>query len=258
MVRPISTLALIALVFVAHAQDIDRGEYWIDSDPGFGYAIAFNPALVPAPDIVPTGINVPLDGLPIGFHVIGFRTQDADLNWSLTNFRSIYVADSSHGDIVRIEYFWDNDPGFGLSPLDTLLTNPASDWLGALSVTVPWGTSPFTDHLLFMRSVDDRGRWSHTNLVDTVYVSGSVDVNDLFEETNISVYPNPFAEQIIVRPSDDKPLRVILYDPQGKLVADSIIRSETILDLAGKASGIYTAFFWKNLKVIHQVALVKQ
>lgn len=94
---------------LTHAQDIVRGEYWVDTDPGFGTAIAFDPALIPAPDVLPTTIIVDLSGYEPGFHVIGFRTQDALLQWSLTNLRSVVVVDSTQGQVVEIEYFWDTE-----------------------------------------------------------------------------------------------------------------------------------------------------
>ena len=56
----------------AQAQNIVRGEYWIDTDPGIGAAIPFAPALIAAPEIQPTSITVPMgyvDGLPVGVNL---------------------------------------------------------------------------------------------------------------------------------------------------------------------------------------------
>lgn len=242
----------------AQAQNIVRGEYWIDTDPGIGAAIPFAPALIAAPEIPPTSITVPMAGQSVGFHVIGFRTQDDSQRWSLTNLKSIYVADSSHGDIVRIEYFWDSDPGVGLSPLDTVLASPGSDWADTLVAVVPWGITPFADHLLFMRSQDDRGRWSLTNLVDTIAVTGSVQMAELEERTGIAVFPNPFADAITIRPTSTHPVRVVIYDPKGQLVHDGVIRSTTTIDLEHVAAGPYQAYFWEDRKVIYTITLLKQ
>lgn len=251
-------MPLTLALYTAHAQDVVRGEYWVDDDPGFGEAIPFTPPLVPAQEILPTDIQVSLAGQGVGFHVIGFRTQDVSLRWSLTNLKSIYVADSSHAEIVRIEYFWDTDPGFGLSPLDTVLSNPNANWSDTLVAEVPWGTTPWMDHLLFVRSQDDRGSWSLTTLVDTVDINGSVDVGELEYRTGITVFPNPFAEGITVSPAAAGQVRVVIYDPKGQLVYDHFINSTTTIDLARYASGPYQVYFWKDRRVIHTVTLLKQ
>lgn len=258
MVRlPLSAL-LLSVCSVVHAQDVIRGEYWIDSDPGFGQAFPFVPALVPSTDILPTEIQVSLAGRGVGFHVIGFRTQDDALRWGLTNLKSIYVADSSHGEIVEVEYFWDTDPGFGLSTLDTVLANPAMEWADTVVASIPWGTTPWNDHYLFMRSKDNRGRWSLTNLVDTVYISGSVDVADLAGQSGIAVHPNPFAEAIMITPSGTDPLRFILYDANGRVVHDELIIAATTVELPGLSAGAYQAFFWQDRKAIHSLTMIKE
>ena len=54
-----------------------------------------------------------------------------------------------------------------------------------------------------------------------------------------------------------QPLRVILYDPQGRLVHDQMVTQETHIDLQRFANGAYTAFFWKEKDRIHRVTLIK-
>jgi hypothetical protein len=103
--------------------------------------------------------------------------------------------------------------------------------------------------------MDSNGKWSLTNFfsADVVHTN----VADLFTQTGITTYPNPFSEGITVRSEDGQPLRVVLYDPQGKLVHDKVLNGETYIDLGQHASGTYTAFFWKELERIHRVQLVK-
>ncbi|MCB9165638.1 MAG: T9SS type A sorting domain-containing protein [Flavobacteriales bacterium] len=249
---------MLSMAATGQNADIVRGEYWIDTDAGFGNEIAFSPALVPGADVM-ASITVPTSGLTTGFHVLGYRTLDDDGHWSLTNTRTLYVADSSSGFVVRAESFWDVDPGFGMGDPVAGWT-PGADVAGMFYTTVP----PSLDtgyHRLFLRTLDDRGRWSLTNWsMDTIHVSEmSVGVlPGMATGSEMNVYPNPFAEQFTVQPADDRPMRVILYDPQGKLVVDRVIHSQTVLDLVGNASGIYTAFFWKDRKVIYKVPLIKR
>ena len=110
-------------------------------------------------------------------------------------------------------------------------------------------------NILMVRALDLVGRWSLTN---RVIVDGSTSAEELSAAFAISTYPNPFTEGITVRIDDGQPVRVILYDPQGKLIYDETLNGETRIDLSQHANGSYTAFFWKEMKRIHRVQLVKQ
>lgn len=111
---------------------------------------------------------------------------------------------------------------------------------------------------LAIRSHDTNGRWSLTNFIDSVTVEFSNSVQALNEAIGLSVFPNPFTDAFTVQPADAQPLRVILYDPQGKLVHDEVLNTSKRIDLSGLSNGAYTAFFWKDLERIHRVTLVKQ
>jgi hypothetical protein len=157
-------------------------------------------------------------------------------------------------DIVRGEYWIQQDDGVdGINiPFAIGGANDVVDFQLPIDLT---GYAPGT-YDVGIRVLDGTGHWSLTSHAAVLVIAP--EVAGVIDQANISVYPNPFAEQITVQPTDDQPVRVILYDPQGKLVVDRIIRSETVLNLTGRASGMYTAFFWKDLKVIHRVTLVKQ
>jgi hypothetical protein len=251
--RPFNVFALPAL------PEIARTEYFLNTDPGFGAAM--DAGVGGAGDVMNADLLADAPGATIGINSLFIRSVDANGKWSHTNNIPVLIEDSTSGLIVRMEYFWDEDPGVGLGmPYDA--STSSADLVGEVDqVAVPASFDNNSYHRLFMRALDSRGRWSQTNYrsgIDSIWVDITSDVDQLHSAANISVYPNPFAEQIKVQPTDDQPVRVILYDPQGKLVVDRIIRSETMLDLSKEASGMYTAFFWKDLKVIHRVTLVKQ
>ena len=67
--------------------NIDRAEFFFDTDPGFGSAPSAL-AFTPAPDVpsLPLGANA--GSLADGTHRIFFRTRDASNRWSLVNSRS--------------------------------------------------------------------------------------------------------------------------------------------------------------------------
>lgn len=334
MLRRITGLACLLLLGQAQAQTANmvHGEYWIDQDLGFGANTSF--ALANTPDAPGVQLPVSLAGQTPGIHTIGMRTRDADGRWSLTNFSKavvIEVPPVPPGDLAEVEYFLNQDPGFGNgasawtgSTVDTAgaLFNPdlsaATEGINTLFIRSRtsdgvWGltnhravvvitpeaptdivrvetfalpqddpgfgmadqhavTSTASDlpfyaydapvpmdvslyDILMVRSMDANGRWSLTN---RVIVDGSTSAQEMGPTWAISVYPNPFTEGITVRTDDGQPVRVILYDPQGKLIYDQMLRNETHIDLHQHASGSYTAFFWKELKRIHRVQLVKQ
>jgi hypothetical protein len=248
------TILLFLLASVVQAQtNISKIEYFFDRDPGFDSAITFT-GFAHASD-VQFQIAIP-ENLPLGIHTIGMRSKDSSGIWSHTNFFSINIADTSNGSITTLEYFWDADPGFGYG-MDTIINSPIQDITnGILYAYVPNTIVSQGIHFLFVRSQDSRGRWSHTNY-DSILVT-ITDVKDLENQIGVQAFPNPFTEQLTIKPTDNSKVRIIIYDPQGKLVIDRMIQEETQLNLKECKSGMYTAFFWKEKDRIYTMKLVKQ
>lgn len=234
---------------------IVRTEYFLNTDPGWGAGLDAD--VDGAAEIPPTAITANLNGAVPGMNTLFYRTKDAHGHWSHTNRVPLYVENAPSGEIVAAESFWDLDPGFGQGDPVPGWT-PSVDVSGQFNVMVPidigWGY-----HKLYLRTRDSHDHWSLTNWqLDSVNVRGTVDVNDLAAQTGISTYPNPFTDGITVRTDDGQPLRVVLYDPQGKLVHDKLLTGTTHIDLAHHASGAFTAFFWKDRERIHRTTLIKQ
>ena len=107
------------LVISLHAQNIapsdgviDRVEYFWDDDPGFGLATRYA-----VPDVTGSeallSMDVLTEGLGRGLHMLGVRVGNT-AGWSPT-YRYMVAVSPSDGVIDRVEYFWDEDPGFGLA-----------------------------------------------------------------------------------------------------------------------------------------------
>jgi len=138
---------------------------------------------------------------------------------------------------------------------------------GLLDMTFRPGTEIGTDFPVYSTTLQPDGKV----LIGGVFTTyDSVDRNHIARLSNdpvgipeirgdsIALYPNPFTDGTTVRSEDGKPIRVVLYDPQGRLVHDKVLNGETYIDLQGLANGTYTAFFWKELERIHKVQLIKQ
>lgn len=148
---------------------IDKIEYYIDNDPGFGLATdvfttgGFN---IDENFTVPTAVIA-----TVGFHTLVVRSRDVSGTWSVQESRSFYVSASNlttQANIVDVEYFIDTDPGYG-----------AGTSLGAFAVTnldinsvIPTNTLPAGFHVLYLRAQDSDGTWGDVES-RSFYVSAS-------------------------------------------------------------------------------------
>ena len=146
---------IVGSTSAASVTAITSFEYFFDNDPGYGNGIdlPFNPG-----DSITLFTELASDTLSSGFHVVGIRAINADGVWSPTEFRSFIVGSTNLlavSPITKIEYFYDDDPGFGLgttipvSNLDSVLLN----------VNIPPPALPGL-HTLTVRAQDADGNWS--------------------------------------------------------------------------------------------------
>ncbi|MFN5168404.1 MAG: PKD domain-containing protein [Cyclobacteriaceae bacterium] len=157
---------LVALCWagIASAQNINRFEYFFDTDPGVGASTTFTNI---APTTLITDLNIPIatTSLLPGFHTLYIRSRN-DLNqWTHTHFRNFFVATVPPApgtlNIDRIEYFIDTDPGVGLATEapgltpDDVLTNFPID-----ISAVPLTAGP---HTFYVRAKTSDGQWTHTH-----------------------------------------------------------------------------------------------
>ncbi|MET3129444.1 hypothetical protein ABID42_004568 [Arcicella rosea] len=146
---------------VTQAQNINRVEYFIDQDPGFGKGTA----LVINPNIVVSGtFSIPLSSMeiPNGLHLLAVRAKDVNNNWSVTSI-STFMKDNITSAtplsyISYAEYFIDNDPGFGKG---TTVNLEKSSQINNFNFTIPLAQDlPKGVHYLNFRVRDLSGKWS--------------------------------------------------------------------------------------------------
>ncbi len=156
-------LLLVAAVggpcLLVQAQSVVRGEYWIDQDPGWSLGTSF--ALNADNDTAGVVLTPSTNGYAPGVHTLGIRTVDDDGNWSLTNFTPLVViAPPESPDVVRVEYFLNNDPGFATA--STGWTGSTAD-LQAHVFTPDLSDAQTGQNTLLLRTYDASGHWSLTN-----------------------------------------------------------------------------------------------
>lgn len=150
--------------------NINRVEYFIDNDPGFGLGAGI--AVSPAPDLQNVNAAVSLNGVSTGIHTLFIRSRDGNGKWSLTNrFLFVLISPTAQApNISKAEYFIDADPGFGngtnvpVSPANDIANINAGISLTGISAGI---------HTLFIRSKDVNGKWSISNRFLFVLISSS-------------------------------------------------------------------------------------
>jgi hypothetical protein len=196
MKRSIYILFLFTLLFTTGWSQITQMEYYIDTDPGQGTA---TPITIAAGDSVLVTMQLDFEGVSEGFHVLGLRSYAVNQGWGITKVQNIYksnfVADDS---LVAVEYFIDNDPGFGLGS--------AVDIEGGKHVQAVFlpdiSLLSVGFHSLGIRSKSKSGKWSvtkmHTIVVSDFVAEDSIEHLEYFIDndpgighaTRLTVVPN--------------------------------------------------------------------
>jgi hypothetical protein len=157
MKKLIVILALLSSAILCIGQKINKAEYFIDTDPGFGKATNISIS-IPANN-VSLSYTVNISSLSEGFHMIVVRARDDKGNWSIAQEQVFYVykaQSATAANIKKAEYFIDTDPGFGKA-VNIPVASPAKDI--ALSFDVNTGSLEGF-HVIVLRALDNLGRWS--------------------------------------------------------------------------------------------------
>jgi hypothetical protein len=142
--------------------NVVQAEYFIDNDPGFGSATQIPVAA--GQDIV-INFNGDISSLSNGLHRLFVRTKDAAGKWSLTTQQMFFkegLAGNTYSNLVTLEYFWDNDPGFGNATRVTLPANSGELTDYVFNVITPSNLAG-AKHNLFIRVLDATD-WSLTTV----------------------------------------------------------------------------------------------
>ncbi|MEO6831366.1 MAG: T9SS type A sorting domain-containing protein [Chitinophagaceae bacterium] len=146
----------------ATTSTITTAEYFVDNDPGLGQGIAI--PITPGSNVSANGIAIRVDTFTTGVHRIYTRVKNTNSSWSTTKEANFFIipkiglpASAPIGDIVKLEYFFDTDPGFGNG--QTLSITPTTN-LNSYGFSANISSLQHdTTHTLYLR-VDDG--WSQT------------------------------------------------------------------------------------------------
>jgi len=148
-------LAVLCWTHAVQAQNITGVEYYIDNDPGFGSA---TPVDISAGSDITVSFTANLTGIDDGIHILYVRAQNANGIWSLSlpyPFLKSSIGTDLDPNITQVEYFIDNDPGFGsATPVDI---SAGSDI--AVNFTAGLNGLQTGLHILYVRARDADGVW---------------------------------------------------------------------------------------------------
>ena len=154
-------VAIMAPTFVTAQINLQKAEYFIDTDPGFGMASNIPVSNIPVLQDKIASIN--LTGVTEGLHNLFIRVQDANNRWSITS-RTVFFRGgptvSGLSNIIKAEYFIDTDPGFGKGA-----SLPVTAGTNLANISAPVNLTGITEglHTLFIRTQDANSHWSMSN-----------------------------------------------------------------------------------------------
>ena len=146
----------------ASQNQITHIEYFWGNDPGFGAGTNVSVSLTNESVIVP--LTVPGNLAP-GYYLLGVRARTGVAGWSNTHIQPFVVwsptvnpGGQTGGQIVKLEYYIDADPGVGNGVSLTYTPNPGKDITSMSNLDI--GALPAGNHVFYVRALDSYGQWS--------------------------------------------------------------------------------------------------
>jgi hypothetical protein len=216
------------------AANITKAEYFWDTDPGFGNAI--NIPVTPGVNLENISIEASIAALPEGLHNLYLRSRDANGKWSVTNrflfYRSAPALTAP--PVHQVEYFIDTDPGFGKGvPIAINAAQVLPDFGFPVNIT---GLAT-GDHKLYIRSRNNTGKWSITNIIEfpigTLAASPYIQVNSATRKMMCGDSKFNMAFHATGNFNQGNVFNVQLSDASGNFAAPTIIGS-----IAGTSSAV--------------------
>ncbi len=249
---------------------IQRVEYFVDHDPGYGHATALS--IVPATNLSGLSFNINMVPLSQGVHIVGVRSQDTTGAWSLDN-EWVFLKPYNGGittpvpNITQVEYYVDADPGYGHATAVPI--TPATN-LPGLSFSVNISGLAAGSHFIAVRSKDANGAWSLDNkyaITISAHLGSIIETHKMAQDSltnNLRLQYNPVHQQAVliytVTKDDKTAIRVV--DNLGRIVLLKETKVFTgvnliTLETARLAQGIYTVQAIGLKETLH-VRMVKQ
>ena len=168
-----------------------RAEYFFDSDPGYGNATIINN--VTEGD---NNLSLSVERLSPGAHMLYVRSQASTGVWSSTQSHPLLILRQRPTEAVRVEYFYDTDPGYGNGKSVGNLTD------GDNTLVVSVAGLAYGVHHLCLRAQDNTGVWSQV-ATSSIFVTSPQTANAIRVEYFFDTDPG-FGQGTPITPSQDE------------------------------------------------------
>jgi hypothetical protein len=149
----------ILITIHSYGQNINKIEFFVDTDPGIGLATNVPISPILQKQISNLAFNVPVGSMPPGVHKLYIRARADDGKWSTVFEKTILGAiNPPTPAIVKAEYFINTDPGFGLGVSIPITAGQTS--LSNVNFIIPSGSLTGGTDYLYVRTKEETGRWS--------------------------------------------------------------------------------------------------
>ncbi len=221
--------------YVPVLPDIVKLEYYFDTDPGFGSGV--NIPISGDTTFTEQSITIDMTGIANGFHKIFFRAKDSKGKWSLTNFRAFYkeITYDTLPNVVKVEYFYDTDPGFG-NGINVPVT--PSQNITFLAFALDLTNVAFGQHQLNVRVKDKNGLWSLVTQDTIFYYLSSLPTASLAGPQGVCVYS---PAEFTVTLTGSGPWTIIYNSGEETDTISNIQTSFYTLNITPQTTGTHTA-----------------
>ncbi|WP_288954951.1 T9SS type A sorting domain-containing protein [uncultured Polaribacter sp.] len=177
---------------------IVRAEYFFDTDPGYGKGE--NIPLDASGKEISQAFTVDVSSLEEGFHIIYFRVQNGNKEWSTFERSMFYKSGAAfmqpeESPIIAAEYYFNEFKDYGKGTAITVATNSE----GNFETDINTGNLTEGEHLLFVRAKNEAGIWGLHDVV-AFKIDNALGVNQALVK-DFGVYPNPVQDVISVTTS---------------------------------------------------------
>lgn len=153
---------------IAPSTNVIAMEYFFDTDPGFGNGISI-PLI--SDTITNTVFDIDVSGLDAGYHKVYIRTKNESEVWNLSYIHNIVKVIEEPfealPELLTLEYYFDNDPGFGNGKSVSISPDSIVDLNFSIDISAEYPG----DHNLYIRLKDENNIWSHS-ANDSIFVKG--------------------------------------------------------------------------------------
>ena len=222
-------------------------EWFIDTDPGVGKAVAIN---ISAGASVNTTIAIPQQ-LSAGFHHLYIRVKNNQNHWSHYQGRMFYIMETPTAlstQLTAAEWFVNTDPGVGKATAINIIAGQNVNATIAIPQNLAAGF-----HNLFIRVKDNRNQWSHYQARMFYIMEASIPVNTQIVRAEWFIDTDPglgLATSIDIVPGAEVSTTISIPQHVASGVHNLFIR---VLNSEGKWSHYAGGEFKVNVVGVHQV-----